>query len=81
MRARPSRYDLARISAGGGALGSGLSNIGVYGTAALTAMPWYARNLKETGNPVFPLWNQAFGGRQWSAEDEAEILRAWGVRF
>jgi len=41
-------------------------------TAIAVAFPWYLRNQRETGNPFYPLWNQAFAGRYWSPEDEAD---------
>jgi hypothetical protein len=41
-------------------------------TAVAVAFPWYLRNQRATGNPFYPLWNQAFAGRYWSPEDEAE---------
>ena len=34
----------------------------------ITVGPWLAKNLAETGNPVYPLAYQIFGGRDW---DEA----------
>lgn len=33
---------------------------------ALVAMPWYARNVYHTGNPVFPFFTQVFGESEWS---------------
>jgi hypothetical protein len=46
------------------------------GVAAGLAAPWYVRNLRETGNPVFPLFNDLLGGLYWSAEDVHEH-QAW----
>ena len=34
----------------------------------VTFGPWAARNLAETGNPVYPLAYSLFGGRDWNAE-------------
>jgi hypothetical protein len=34
----------------------------------VTFGPWAARNLAETGNPVYPLAYSVFGGRDWNAE-------------
>jgi hypothetical protein len=37
--------------------------LAVGGIALLVAAPWYVRNFLLTGNPIFPLANQAFGLR------------------
>ena len=42
------------------------------GIIALTcALPWYLKNLILTGNPVYPLAYNIFGGRGWSAANAA----------
>jgi 4-amino-4-deoxy-L-arabinose transferase-like glycosyltransferase len=43
---------------------------------AITIGPWLARNLFETGNPVYPLAYNLFGGRGWSAELNARFVPA-----
>lgn len=35
---------------------------------ALTITPWLAKNVVETGNPVYPLLYTVFGGRDWDPE-------------
>ncbi|HXU46529.1 MAG TPA: glycosyltransferase family 39 protein [Thermoanaerobaculia bacterium] len=35
--------------------------------AALAVAPWYARNAVYTGNPIFPLWQRAFGADGWKS--------------
>ncbi len=37
----------------------------------LMIMPWLLRNLADTGNPVYPLGYNVFGGSEWSAETDA----------
>ncbi len=44
----------------------------------LTAGPWLARNLADTGNPVYPLAYRAFGGKPWSPELDAKWSAAHG---
>jgi hypothetical protein len=40
-----------------------------YGLTALVLLaPWYARNVVDTGNPIYPFGHGVFGGRDWSAE-------------
>lgn len=34
--------------------------------------PWLVKNLYTTGNPVYPLAYELFGGRNWSAEKDAK---------
>jgi hypothetical protein len=47
-------------------LGRLLGDLATYGLVALAmAMPWYARNVAFTGNPVYPFAYGAFGGRGW----------------
>ena len=51
------------------------------GSALLVALPWYGRNLLETGNAFFPLFNDLLGGSLWTAADVEEhgaYLRAVG---
>ena len=42
--------------------------------AALSSSFWYLRNLLTTGNPVYPLFWGVFGGRGWTAADNARYL-------
>ncbi|MER3414072.1 MAG: hypothetical protein C4341_07540 [Armatimonadota bacterium] len=39
--------------------------------ATLVALPWYARNLVNTGNPFYPFLYSVFDGRNWSDENAA----------
>jgi len=39
---------------------------------ALTAGPWLGKNLVFTGNPVYPLAYELFGGRNWTTEKDAK---------
>ena len=41
------------------------------GWAVVTA-PWLAKNVVDTGNPVYPLAYKVFGGRYWDAAMEAK---------
>ncbi len=34
--------------------------------------PWMAKNIIETGNPVYPLCYNLFGGVDWNAELDAK---------
>jgi len=43
---------------------------------AITIGPWLAKNLYETGNPVYPLAYNLFGGRGWSPELNARFVPA-----
>ena len=43
---------------------AGLFVVGI----CLTVGPWLARNLADTGNPVFPLAYGVFGGSEWNSE-------------
>jgi hypothetical protein len=47
---------------------------------ALTIGPWLAKNVVETGNPVYPLGYAVFGGRDWNAAREAKWSQAHGRR-
>ncbi len=35
--------------------------------------PWLAKNVVDTGNPVYPLAYRVFGGRDWDAAREAQV--------
>ncbi len=43
---------------------------------AVTIGPWLAKNLVLTGNPVYPLAYNLFGGRDWSPELNARFVPA-----
>lgn len=43
---------------------------------AITIGPWLVKNLSETGNPVYPLAYNLFGGRGWSPELNARFVPA-----
>jgi 4-amino-4-deoxy-L-arabinose transferase-like glycosyltransferase len=65
-----------RRSLGGAAL--------VGGAALLVASPWLVRNAVNTGNPVYPLLYDVFGGERWSARQDAKFAQAhrpssWGL--
>jgi len=47
---------------------------------SIVMMPWLAKNLIDTGNPVYPLGYRVFGGRDWDAAREAQWQRAHGPR-
>jgi len=49
------------------------------GWAAVTT-PWLARNVADTGNPVYPLAYKVFGGRHWDAATDAKWSHAHGPR-
>jgi hypothetical protein len=42
--------------------------------------PWLLRNAVETGNPVAPLWNRAFGVAEWTPAQEARFRAAHRAR-
>ena len=42
--------------------------------------PWLAKNALDTGNPVYPLAYNVFGGRYWDAELDAKWSQAHGPR-
>jgi hypothetical protein len=42
--------------------------------------PWMAKNVADTGNPVYPLGYRVFGGRDWDAAREAQWTAAHGPR-
>jgi hypothetical protein len=60
----PSRFKLTSRVALAFALGT-----------ALTIGPWLLKNLVETGNPVYPLADGVFGGRDWDAASHAKWQR------
>jgi len=45
---------------------------------AITIGPWLAKNLYETGNPVYPLLNSVFHGSDWTPTLEANWKRGHG---
>jgi hypothetical protein len=52
-----------------------------YGAAATVAVgPWLVRNLLDTGNPVYPLAFDLFGGRGWTDALDAKWKAAHGPR-
>lgn len=42
--------------------------------------PWLAKNVLDTGNPVYPLAYRVFGGRYWDPELEAKWSRVHGPK-
>lgn len=54
--------------------------IGFVAGVALIVGPWLARNVVDTGNPVYPLAYGVFGGSGWSAEQDARWKAAHGPR-
>jgi hypothetical protein len=47
--------------------------------AALSGGLWYAQNVVQAGNPVYPLLYEVFGGRTWTPEKAARWNRAHQV--
>ena len=45
---------------------------------AVVIGPWLAKNVVDTGNPVYPLGYRVFGGRHWDAAREAKWSAAHG---
>ena len=43
--------------------------------------PWLLKNTVETGNPVFPLAVQIFGGKDWDADLDAKFRRGHANRY
>ena len=50
-----------------------------FGWAAIMA-PWMARNVIDTGNPVYPLAYRVFGGAHWDAALDAKWNHAHGPK-
>jgi hypothetical protein len=46
------------------------------GCALFAVLPWFLRNYLHTGNPVFPLFYNVFGGRGWSALQAEKFMAA-----
>jgi hypothetical protein len=65
--------DTARRRAPGALLAFGL------GWAAVMT-PWLAKNVIDTGNPVYPLAYKVFGGRHWDPAIDAKWSNAHGPR-
>ncbi|MEW4568851.1 hypothetical protein AB1L88_13380 [Tautonia sp. JC769] len=52
-----------------------------FGLGVVVAVgPWLARNVADTGNPVYPLAYGVFGGSEWDAELDARWQGAHGPR-
>ncbi len=47
---------------------------------AVVMTPWLAKNVADTGNPVYPLAYGLFGGRDWTPARELQWARAHGPR-
>lgn len=47
---------------------------------AIVMTPWLAKNLADTGNPVYPLGYRVFGARHWDEARERQWERAHGPR-
>jgi hypothetical protein len=47
---------------------------------AVVIGPWMAKNVVDTGNPVYPLAYRVFGGRHWDAARDAKWSAAHGRR-
>jgi hypothetical protein len=45
---------------------------------AVVMTPWLAKNVIDTGNPVYPLGYNVFGGRHWSAEMDRKWAKVHG---
>ena len=45
---------------------------------AVVMTPWLAKNMIDTGNPVYPLGYRVFGGTHWDAAQEAKWWRVHG---
>jgi hypothetical protein len=46
----------------------------------LVMAPWLAKNVVDTGNPVYPLGYRVFGGRDWDEARERQWTNAHGPR-
>jgi hypothetical protein len=47
----------------------------VWGVGALVGMVWMVRAFALTGNPVYPAFNEVFGGHPWTAEAASILTR------
>jgi hypothetical protein len=47
---------------------------------AVVMTPWLAKNVLDTGNPVYPLGYRVFGARQWDEAREVQWVRAHGPK-
>jgi 4-amino-4-deoxy-L-arabinose transferase-like glycosyltransferase len=47
---------------------------------SLLVMPWLGKNVLDTGNPVYPLAYEVFGGRPWDEARQAQWSRAHGPK-
>jgi hypothetical protein len=44
------------------------------GVALVSLLPWWARALAHTGNPVYPMASGLWGGETWGAENQARVV-------
>lgn len=49
----------------------------ICGAAAAVVAPWLAKAYVERGNPVFPLCYEAFGGKDFTAEQARRLVALW----
>ncbi len=47
---------------------------------AVVMAPWLAKNVRDTGNPLYPLAYRVFGGRHWDEALDAKWSKAHGPR-
>ena len=47
---------------------------------AIVMTPWLAKNVVDTGNPVYPLGYRVFGARHWDDARERQWAHAHGPR-
>ncbi len=47
---------------------------------SILMLPWLAKNVVDTGNPVYPLAYKVFGGEPWDRAREAQWSRAHGPK-
>jgi hypothetical protein len=66
-------FDAARRSSWRVAIAYGLG-------CALIMTPWFAKNVIDTGNPVYPLGYKVFGGRNWTAGQDEKWWKVHGPR-
>jgi 4-amino-4-deoxy-L-arabinose transferase-like glycosyltransferase len=73
----------AVLLVGTGSLRAGVKAATLAGVATLAlAGPWYARNVANTGNPVYPFFHEVFGGENWDEFSSAiyrEEQQTFGV--